>query len=478
MARARRNTGGRPKSYRSTGWQKTGFGPHRVWKKGVFSIDIEPDYRRNKHGRTYTSASYNLWAGHPGHRDTLDRLEGVAEFLGLFTSVSDAKRAGDQAMGNDPSERAGLVIVDLGQLAAVARNNMAGRPGKHGLPRYEGPRPAGLAKLTKKELKAWGSIEALAELEWRRLDKAMRSGMAAPSGRVAKRKPHGPQTTAFAPGFSAAPDVEKGQQVFRILLRGQALPSEKMPAGRYALNMERAAQLSHKLDPQTGERLRWGKKKQPQALAAKNPTKAATRRARKRAAAMTMCARCGSEPSWLGVPSGWPRDGDLFPLCGSHAMEHKEAGGTLYTLWGDDELDLPRHQQSTRTRRMTKQDRAEMRRNPKKKYLGSSMWDAGGGIGAAEYAVVKAKSPRRAKKRLGSEEIERVPRGLKAFVVEVADTSPRDPYDEWWEREDFTTVIYAKNLSAAELQAQADFGNEGVVVYELKPGQQASGIMN
>jgi hypothetical protein len=144
---------------------------------------------------------------------------------------------------------------------ARSRRNMAGRPGKHGLPRYEGPRPAGLAKLGKRELKAWGSIEAMAELEWRRLDKAMRSGMAAPSGRVAKRLAHPSQTTAFAPGFSAAPDVEKGQQVFRILLHGQALPSEKMPAGRYALNMERAAQLSHKLDPQTGERLRFGKTK-------------------------------------------------------------------------------------------------------------------------------------------------------------------------------------------------------------------------
>lgn len=142
-----------------------------------------------------------------------------------------------------------------------ARQNMAGRPGKHGLPRYEGPRPAGLAKLTKRELKAWGSLEAMAELEWRRLDKAMRSGMAPHPDRVAQRKPAPPQTTGFSPGFSAVPDNEKGQQVFRILLHGQPIPSEKMPAGRYALNMERAAQLSHKLDPQTGERLRFGKTK-------------------------------------------------------------------------------------------------------------------------------------------------------------------------------------------------------------------------
>jgi hypothetical protein len=143
----------------------------------------------------------------------------------------------------------------------ITRRNMAGRPGKHGLPRYEGPRPAGLQKLTKRELKAWGSVEALAELEWRRLDKAMRSGMASPPARAAKRPPAPRQTTGFAPGFSAAPDVEKGQQVFRLLLHGQPIPSQKMPAGRYALNMERAAQLSHKLDPHTGERLRFGKTK-------------------------------------------------------------------------------------------------------------------------------------------------------------------------------------------------------------------------
>jgi hypothetical protein len=46
-----------------------------------------------------------------------------------------------------------------------------------------------------------------------------------------------------------------------------------MPAGRYALTMERAAAMSHKLDPQTGERLRFGKTKSQRrgSKAAANP---------------------------------------------------------------------------------------------------------------------------------------------------------------------------------------------------------------
>lgn len=156
-----------------------------------------------------------------------------------------------------------------------ARRNMAGRPGRLGLPRYEGPRPEGYAKFGKKDLRdmaSSGDQLAAMELEWRKQDRAMRSGLLVPE-RVVKRPAHPPQVTAFAPGFGAVPAVEKGQQVFRITLHGQPLPTEKMPAGRYALTMERAAAMSHKLDPQTGERLRFGKTKSQRlgSKAAANP---------------------------------------------------------------------------------------------------------------------------------------------------------------------------------------------------------------
>jgi hypothetical protein len=169
----------------------------------------------------------------------------------------------------DPQHRRTQII------SRRAKKNMAGRPGRLGLPRYEGPRPEGYAKFGKKDLRdmaSSGDQLAAMELEWRKQDRAMRSGLLVPE-RVVKRPAHPPQVTAFAPGFGAVPAVEKGQQVFRITLHGQPLPTEKMPAGRYALTMERAAAMSHKLDPQTGERLRFGKTKSQRlgSKAAANP---------------------------------------------------------------------------------------------------------------------------------------------------------------------------------------------------------------
>ena len=158
----------------------------------------------------------------------------------------------------------------------LAKENMAGRPGRLGLPRYEGPRPEGYAKFGKKDLRdmaSSGDQLAAMELEWRKQDKALRAGMIVPE-RVAKRPAQPPQVTAFAPGFSAVPAVsDRGQQVFRILLHGQPIPTEKMPEGRFSLSMEGAAAMSHKLDPQTGERLRFGKTKSQRrgSKAAANP---------------------------------------------------------------------------------------------------------------------------------------------------------------------------------------------------------------
>ena len=157
-----------------------------------------------------------------------------------------------------------------------ARRNMAGRPGRLGLPRYEGPRPEGYAKFGKKDLRdmaSSGDQLAAMELEWRKQDRAMRSGLLVPE-RVVKRPAQPPQVTAFAPGFSAVPAVsDRGQQVFRILLHGRPIPTEKMPEGRFSLSMEGAAAMSHKLDPQTGERLRFGKTKSQRrgSKAAANP---------------------------------------------------------------------------------------------------------------------------------------------------------------------------------------------------------------
>lgn len=198
-----------------------------------------------------------------------------AEYLARHT-LADAKKPRMAARIHDRRAhdiQFGHFKKNPGGMSAL--RNMAGRPGRLGLPRYEGPRPEGYAKFGKKDLRdmaSSGDQLAAMELEWRKQDKALRAGMIVPE-RVVKRPAHPPQVTAFAPGFGAVPAVEKGQQVFRITLHGQPLPTEKMPAGRYALTMERAAAMSHKLDPQTGERLRFGKTKSQRrgSKAAANP---------------------------------------------------------------------------------------------------------------------------------------------------------------------------------------------------------------
>ena len=137
--------------------------------------------------------------------------------------------------------------------------NMAGRPGRFGLPRFEGQRPAGMMKFSQAQLQAMGTPEAAMELEWREMDRAMRAGVASPPERAAKRKQESlvtPFPAGIAPGFSIVEDQEKGQRVFRILLHGQPIPSETAPRGRYVLTPEKAVELSHKIDPGSGKRLR------------------------------------------------------------------------------------------------------------------------------------------------------------------------------------------------------------------------------
>ena len=75
-----------------------------------------------------------------------------------------------------------------------------------------------------------------------------------PSG-GSKRGAHTPQGRPAAPGFNIEHGVTStGQPVWFMLLRGQRIPSETSPEGRYALMADRAAELTYKLDPQTGKR--------------------------------------------------------------------------------------------------------------------------------------------------------------------------------------------------------------------------------
>jgi hypothetical protein len=115
--------------------------------------------------------------------------EGVASELG--GSGSAAAVGATRAQRRAKEARAREILFEMATITCpiprVAKKNMAGRPGKYGLPTIK-PSSWEMARKSASELKQLGTPEALAELERRKASRALRVGMEVPA-RVAKRKP-------------------------------------------------------------------------------------------------------------------------------------------------------------------------------------------------------------------------------------------------------------------------------------------------
>lgn len=133
----------------------------------------------------------------------------------------------------------------------LARRNMAGRPGKHGLPTIpvmdvEFAQFSIKVLQSKAKTKKWGK-RAKAELARRKASRALRADIPSPHKRAAKRKEAPAYHGGLAPGFSLKKGTVKGSDVWHLHFQGANI-------GKYAMTPERAAILSHKIDPATGKK--------------------------------------------------------------------------------------------------------------------------------------------------------------------------------------------------------------------------------
>ena len=133
-----------------------------------------------------------------------------------------------------------------------ARPNMAGRPGKHGLPSLPVVHKD-LALLPAEALMSLNTQAAREELARRKASRALRAKMESPSRALQHISGEGASSRPAA-GFQIVYDAE--EKVHRIFLDGE-------DTGKYGLSAARAAEISHTLDPRTGERIKpaWMKSK-------------------------------------------------------------------------------------------------------------------------------------------------------------------------------------------------------------------------